>query len=507
MHKQARASARQLALQVSDELTAAIERARFYVATSQPKAFEADGQIIALTVLSKPLTVASGNAENWTAASRWVLPENSPSRLAPGDFGAINLKYPVDTDRIARGERDVLFAAAKSLPAFFRVAVPYGEKGIDGYTQALVAEIKTGKLGSIFSHKEGLFAFMLAARGSLVVASDTGHFGPDEDLSTLAIARTARESSQPQGSLDYRETPQGETQYSAFARVPAAPGLIVFVQAPHSRVAAALEPLWQAVALAGVAFAAVFGLLIWWYSARWSWELGELQAGGAHETQPAAITLDLIQPLLQTASSPPGRKLAGERIQAAVLHAHLHGLDRLSAEADPEKLLELLNTFHQKAVQAVESRQGVVDPTRGGSVVAFWGVSEAQENDVARAIETASEISEAAYELGESLKQAGLAPCRLGMGLHYGQLAVGQMGASGRLEYAAVGEALEIAARIQQFTDQFGTDFLMTGAAAKRAGEAFATEQVTSGDEETPELYELAEEEADAEAEVDAAAA
>ena len=83
------------------------------------------------------------------------------------------------------------------------------------------------------------------------------------------------------------------------------------------------------------------------------------------------------------------------------------------------------------------------------------------------------------------------------MGLHYGSLAVGEVGVAGRTEYSAVGEGLEVAGRIHHFADQFGTDFVITGAAAARAGKAFTTEQLTAGDEDTPDLYELAPSDAD----------
>jgi adenylate cyclase len=191
-------------------------------------------------------------------------------------------------------------------------------------------------------------------------------------------------------------------------------------------------------------------------------------------------------------------KQSGERLQAAVLHAHLHGVDRLSTHVEPEKLLRLLNEFHQAAVKAVEAHHGVVDHMHGGSIVAFWGVPKAQARDVQLAIEASEEIREAADAFVQAIGSiGGETPCRLGMGMHHGALAVGQMGSSGRMEYSAVGEAVEIASRIHQFADQFGTDFVMTGAAAARAGKAIALEQLTAGDESTPDLYELAQAESD----------
>lgn len=515
LRAQALAAADQLAIHASDEIKSLAEHSRYYVSTDQRRAFEADGDLLALSVLHKP----TDDSADWAPRLRWTLPESNPDRVAAADFAEIDLKHPIDYDRIAQGASDVIFARSGSSSGFLRLAIPYGEKTATGFSEAIVAEVKMSKFQALFTHREGVFTFMTAARGELVIANDSGHFGPGENIAQLGVVQAAQDSARAQGSLDYDEPPRGETQYSAFARVAAVPGLAVIAQAPHSRISMELESLIVGLAAAGLSFAFLIGLTTWWFGSRWSWQLSlrdgqptlrdaapvapagdSASAATTHATSAAPATQQSIakiqNPEIRQAFEKGQVKLSGERIEAAVLHAHLHGVDRLSSEADPERLLALLNEFHQKAVHAIESRRGVVDHIHGGSIVAFWGVPRPKKEDVAQAIEAASEVSEAADMLNQTLKKEGLKICRLGMGLHYGALAVGQVGSAGRLEYSAIGEALEVAGRIQQFTEQFGTDFILTAAAAKRAGPSFATEQLTAGDDETPELHEIADAEA-----------
>jgi class 3 adenylate cyclase len=484
-----------LAARAGDELKSLADRSRYYVSTGQQKSFETDGELLALSVLRKPSSETE--AEDWVPHLRWMLPESDPSHLGASDFQEIELKHPVDYDRIAEGQADVVFGAAKNQSAFLRLAIPYGERSAEGYTQAIVAEVKMRRFQALFSEARDLFAFMTGSWSQLVIASDAEHFETAEDLAQLPLQLAARKAPEAHGALDYSETPEGETQHASFQRVPFGTGITIFAQVPHSRIAASLDTLVQKLAAVAFAMAVFFGIVMWRAS---------LRSVGArlHELDDALEKAQTAVPAYSKVQDPELRarfesgqvRLSGERVEAAVLHVHLHGLERLASEADPERLLQLLNEFHQKTSQAVESRQGIIDHMHGGSVVAFWGVPKAERpdegQDVRNAIDAASAIRDAAKRFNRSIERDGFKPAALGMGLHHGPVTAGQVGTPERLEYSAVGEAIEIAGRIRQFTDQFGTDFLMTGAAAAKVADTVPSERVTSGDESSPELFELA---------------
>jgi class 3 adenylate cyclase len=547
LRDQASSASHLLATRVGDELKHLADRARFYISTSQRREFEADGEILAVSVLKRP----SGDpaeallgfevttpAADWQPALRWTLPPQHASYLSSGAVTAMDYRYPVDTDRIKRGQSDALLGRARS-QSVLRIAVPYGEWTPQGYTQALVIDAKPAKLHAIFAHRDGLVAFMTAARGQLVIASDPRRFETAEDLTKLTAFNEASESRSTHGAIEYRETPQGGLQHAAYAKVStpswATSGLTVFVQAPHSRASVALRPLALAMASAALVFALLLGYCVGWIGPRLVWAFAlspdakkppappiepsvsepkaeakeaAAQAVAIKEAAQAAVAATvaavpfakIADPEVRQAFAQGQHKTSGERVQAAVLHCHLYGVDHLSAHADPEKFLNLLNEFNQKAVRAIEAQQGMVDHIHGGSIVAFWGVPKSHSADVSRALHAARAIREAANALTEALEDQDQEPSRLSMGLHYGALTVGQVGTQGRLEYSAVGEGLEVAARICQFADPLGTDLLVTAPAVKRAGKEFELEEVTAGDESNPALFELAQDESDEDA-------
>ena len=116
-------------------------------------------------------------------------------------------------------------------------------------------------------------------------------------------------------------------------------------------------------------------------------------------------------------------------------------------------------------------------------MAAFWETSPDLNERDPRPIETTAALREVAQHFNEALAREGIKPIRLGMGLHHGWITTAQD--------LTVGDAFEVAARIQQFTEQLGTDLIITGAAAPVLKTASPLERITSADESTPELFEL----------------
>lgn len=269
----------QLAMRVGGELKLLADRARFYVTHSDRSGFEKDGELLAVSVLS----VKSKGAD-WTSDTRWTLPENHPVYISAETLAAMDDRYPVDPVRISLGQSDVFFARTGSM-GVVRIALPFGESGPGGFTRALLIDGKMGRLQALFGHREGVFTFMTSARGQLVIASDSGHFGFGEDLSRLAIVNEARDSLVAKGSVDYRETPQDQLQYAAFARVTSShwssTGLTVFAQSPQSVETVALQPLIVSLTAAALVFATLLGLCVGWFGLRWAWAEGLIDFEGA----------------------------------------------------------------------------------------------------------------------------------------------------------------------------------------------------------------------------------
>src|SRR5207245_1268098 len=145
------------------ELRTIGERARYYVSSAQPKAFEKDGELLALELFRPTLE----DTDEWTARASWLLPAGNPRRLSASDLAELELKHPLDPAHLRAGRTAVMFGHSKSSVAFVRVAIPFGQPGRDGYSQAIVALARVSRFQSLFAHSEELYSFMTTADGEL----------------------------------------------------------------------------------------------------------------------------------------------------------------------------------------------------------------------------------------------------------------------------------------------------------------------------------------------------
>lgn len=171
-------------------------------------------------------------------------------------------------------------------------------------------------------------------------------------------------------------------------------------------------------------------------------------------------------------SGPPVPILKAERRQLTVMFCDLSGSTRLSRELDPEELYGILGSYRNAAAEAVKQLDGTIAQYLGDGVLAFFGYPAANEDDAERAVRAGLEVVRQANAL-----QTGLGrPLSVRVGIATGLVVVGEpdgMAQSG--ERSAVGEALNLAARLQALAPENGviiaqnTARLLKGGFALRA--------------------------------------
>ncbi|MBI4193880.1 MAG: adenylate/guanylate cyclase domain-containing protein [Betaproteobacteria bacterium] len=157
-----------------------------------------------------------------------------------------------------------------------------------------------------------------------------------------------------------------------------------------------------------------------------------------------------------------------------------------------------LNHHFAVIAECVEREGGTIDKFIGDAVMAFWGAPERQVDHAARAYRAVCAIAGALAADNARRKESGLAPVKVRMGLHSGPVIVGNIGAPGRMNYTIVGDAVNVAQRLEQL----GRDFLRDGeeivalASASTVSEAgasvapqFLGEQRLRGRDETIAVY------------------
>ncbi len=157
--------------------------------------------------------------------------------------------------------------------------------------------------------------------------------------------------------------------------------------------------------------------------------------------------------------------LEGRTIKAAVLFSDIRGFTTLSSRLPAKLLIQQLNTYLGGMVDAILEYQGTIDKFIGDAIMAEFGspVSRGEKADAMNAIHAALNMRSALMQLREVWKSENKIPFSNGIGINYGEVTVGNIGSSRRLEYAVIGDTVNVASRVEGMTKELGTDIVITG--------------------------------------------
>jgi adenylate cyclase len=167
-----------------------------------------------------------------------------------------------------------------------------------------------------------------------------------------------------------------------------------------------------------------------------------------------------------------GARLPGRRLQATVLFCDLRGFTTMAESLPAERVLELLNHYLTAMSEAVLDHGGTVVSFMGDGVMAVFGSPVERPDHAWSAFRAAREmLGPRLASFNEWLGESGLEPLRMGVGLHSGPVMSGTVGSERRLEYAAVGDTTNVAARLEALTKERGGGLLLSGATRALLGD------------------------------------
>jgi adenylate cyclase len=140
--------------------------------------------------------------------------------------------------------------------------------------------------------------------------------------------------------------------------------------------------------------------------------------------------------------------LEGELREVTVLLSDIRGYTALTEELGAEEVVSLLNEYFGILVDAVVQREGVIDKFMGDAMLCWFGAPVPQEDHRQRAMGAARDILERLGEWNAARVARGLEPVATGIGLATGCVVVGNIGSPQRLEYTAIGDAVNLASRL-----------------------------------------------------------
>jgi adenylate cyclase len=150
--------------------------------------------------------------------------------------------------------------------------------------------------------------------------------------------------------------------------------------------------------------------------------------------------------------------MGGRVSQLTILVADVRGYTRLSQHLAPERLATVMGTLFNEATRAVQANGGLVDKFIGDAVMARWTVEESTVGaSVIAALRCARDINRAIQRI--NARTEGLPwPLRIGCGVNSGLAVLGMVGANARREYTALGDAINLAFRLETATKDLATD-------------------------------------------------
>jgi adenylate cyclase len=164
----------------------------------------------------------------------------------------------------------------------------------------------------------------------------------------------------------------------------------------------------------------------------------------------------------------------GVRRQVTVLYSDIRDFTRLSYKADPAAVVAYLNAYFSLICDIVVKHGGIVDKFTGDGCLALFGALEARSEHALRAARAALEMVQVAGEITRPDEE----PTRVGVGLATGEVVVGSIGAPGRRDYTAIGDTVNLAARIEGMTRQLEKDIVVTGAVVGAANGCLITSKL-----------------------------
>ena len=158
---------------------------------------------------------------------------------------------------------------------------------------------------------------------------------------------------------------------------------------------------------------------------------------------------------------PSKLKLGGERKEMSFLFMDIVGFTPISEyyknNDDPEGLVVLINDYLNRMTKIVLNNGGCVDKYMGDCIMAFWNAPLDCPNHAEMAVKTSIECAKETEKLKKIFKEKGLPPINIGSGVNTGTCIVGNMGSDTRFDYSVIGDAVNLAARLEASTRNYKT--------------------------------------------------
>jgi adenylate cyclase len=183
----------------------------------------------------------------------------------------------------------------------------------------------------------------------------------------------------------------------------------------------------------------------------------------------------VIEQLMQ---HPEQLKLGGERRVLSMFFSDLQGFTSISEALDPEELTALLNEYLSAMCNIIQEEHGTIDKYEGDAIIAFWNAPLNIPDHALRAVRSALRCQRKLAEMRPVFKERIGKDLFMRIGINTGPAIVGNMGSHSRFDYTMLGDAVNLAARLEGVNKQFGTYTMISQLTLDQLDDAFAVREL-----------------------------
>ncbi|MDH4285208.1 MAG: adenylate/guanylate cyclase domain-containing protein, partial [Gallionellaceae bacterium] len=163
----------------------------------------------------------------------------------------------------------------------------------------------------------------------------------------------------------------------------------------------------------------------------------------------------------EMSKNPEQVSMEGESREMTILFSDVRGFTTISEKLDAKELTLLMNEFLTPLSRVIYKHRGTIDKYMGDCIMAFWGAPLPDSEHAKHAILAGIEMQQRLHELQSVFKERGWPEIHIGVGINTGRVSVGNMGSEVRVAYTVMGDAVNLASRLEGITKQYGAGIIV----------------------------------------------
>jgi adenylate cyclase len=164
----------------------------------------------------------------------------------------------------------------------------------------------------------------------------------------------------------------------------------------------------------------------------------------------------------EMSKNPEEYSMRGESRQMTVLFSDVRNFTSISEGLSPEALKDMMNTYLTEMTDVIQQGRGTIDKYIGDAIMAFWGAPLVDANHAAHGVEAALQMQQRIRKLDPEFDKRAWPRLNIGVGLNCGEMSVGDMGSKFRRAYTVLGDAVNLGARLEGLTKEYGVGILVS---------------------------------------------